>query len=124
MNEFQSRTASGADRLHAALGSTVAYTAVGDDGEVVTGYPKTVDAIVRHESTMRVYEGDGDIITEAYKVAVRTDAIREARIGDYLAIDGVEYAVVDVEIRGEGLTTVTAERTRNARVGSQQGFVR
>lgn len=124
MNEFQTRTASGADRLHAALGSTVAYTAIDGDGEVVTGYPKTVDAIVRHETTMRVYEGDGDIVTEAYKVAVRTDSIREASIGDYLAIDGVEYAVVDVEIRGEGLTTVTAERTRNVRVGSQQGFVR
>lgn len=124
MNQFESRTVDASvDRLRVALGSAVSYTAVGDDGGVVTGYPKTVDAIVRHETTMRTYEGDGDIVTETLKVAVRTDQVTP-HIGDYLTIDGNDYSVEDIDIRGAGLTTVTAERTRNARIGAQQGFVR
>lgn len=124
MNQFETRTGvSGIEPLRAALGSTIVYTALDGGGSVLSGYPATLNAIVRHETTMRTYEGDGDIVTETLKVAVRTDQVTP-RIGDYLSIDGNDYSVTDIDIRGAGLTTVTAERTRNARIGAQQGFVR
>lgn len=124
MNEFDARTgALSADRLRCAMGSSVSYAAVDSDGSVAPGYPITLDAIVRHESTGRAYDEDGDIITETLKVAVRTDKVTP-RIGDYLNVNGNEYAVTDIEIRGAGLTTITAQRIYNARVGVQQGFIR
>ncbi len=124
MNQFDARTGtSGIEPLRTALGSTIVYTALDGDGSVLSGYPATLNAIVRHETTMRTYEGDGDIVTETLKVAVRTDQVTP-HIGDYLTANGNDYSVTEIEIRGAGLTTVTAERTRNVRVGSQQGFVR
>lgn len=110
-------------RLQDAVGQRIEYTGVDAEGEPLVGYPIRVHALVRHEAETRTYAEDGDLITQTLSVSLRVDEVTP-QIGDYVTIDGADYGIVSIDIRGAGWITVTAQRISSVRTGAQQAHQR
>ena len=123
MSQFSNRTLTAAGRLQDAVGQWVQYTGVDAEGEALVGYPIRVHALVRHEAETRTYAEDGDLVMQELRVSLRPGEVTP-QIGDYVTIDGADYGIVSIDIRGAGWITVTAQRIYSARTGAGQAHQR
>jgi len=76
-----------------------------------SGVEIATDAVIGEETIEEVSDGDGRVNLRTRRVQIRTTDVVEPRVNAVCLVDGVEYAVRDVQAAGDGFALLTLGRS-------------
>lgn len=101
--------------LYTATGLAALFAQHADTSRVRYVAPSGVEiaasAVIGEETIEELSDGDGRVNLRVRRVQIKTTDVVEPRVNATCLVDGVEYAVRDVQTAGDGFAVLTLSRS-------------